>query len=404
MYSTLSSTLTRRIDKLEKKRNGIYFTPPNTVRKNIQYIEPFMDHVRTVLEPSCGSCEYITALQERYATIRITGIEYNEIIYESIKSLATDTLQLIHGDFLQYETNTKYDLIIGNPPYFVMKKNEVPESYYDYFEGRPNIFILFIIKALRLLNKNGILSFVLPRNFLNCLYYDKTRRYILERFHIVSIMECDDDYMETKQETIILILQNKSPELEREYVYAIPIGRFMIFGIPGHLREIQTLLQNTSTLESLGFEVNVGSIVWNMCKKELTDDSSHTLLVYSSDIKGNRLEIQQYRNDAKKNYIKRKGSREPLLIINRGYGVGEYKFTYCLLNEQEEESIECAIENHLICIRYKGTIKRETLIEMYRKIIMSFECAKTKRFIQLYFGNNAINTTELCTIVPQYMM
>jgi hypothetical protein len=401
MYSTLSHTLTSCIDKSEKKKNGIYFTPPNTIQKNLQYIEPFMKNIKTVLEPSCGSCEYLTALQERY-DVHITGIEYNDTIFKSIISLESNILQLIHDDFLQYETNTTYDLIIGNPPYFVMKKKDVPESYYDYFEGRPNIFILFLIKALQLLNENGILSFVLPRNFLNCLYYDKTRKYIVDHFHIISILECDDDYIDTKQDTIILILQHKTPEPKSKY--ATTIGRFTIFGLPDHLLEMKSLTQGSTTLEKLSFEVTVGNIVWNMCKKELTDDSLHTLLVYSSDIKHNRLEIQQYRNDAKKNYIQRKGSREPLLVINRGYGVGEYKFTYCLLNEQEEDAIEYVIENHLICIRYKGTIKRETLIEMYKKIIRSFECEKTKKFIRLYFGNNAINTTELCTIVPQYMI
>ena len=34
----------------------------------------------------------------------------------------------------------KFDLIIGNPPYFVMKKTDVDESYHNYFDGRPNIF------------------------------------------------------------------------------------------------------------------------------------------------------------------------------------------------------------------------------------------------------------------------
>ena len=121
MYSTLSHTLTSCIDKSEKKKNGIYFTPPNTIQKNIQYIEPFMKDIKTVLEPSCGSCEYITALKERY-DVHITGIEYNDTIFKSIISLESDSLQLIHDDFLQYETNTTYDLIIGNPPYFVMKK------------------------------------------------------------------------------------------------------------------------------------------------------------------------------------------------------------------------------------------------------------------------------------------
>ena len=91
-----------------------------------------------------------------------------------------------------------------------MKKNEVDKSYYKYFEGRPNIFILFLIKSLHLLNNNGILSFVLPKSFLNCLYYDNTRKYIADNFKIIDILECDDNYIETKQATIIFIVQNNN--------------------------------------------------------------------------------------------------------------------------------------------------------------------------------------------------
>ena len=69
-----------------------------------------------------------------------------------------------------------------------MKKADVDNSYYNYFDGRPNIFILFIIKSLSLLNNKGILTFVLPKNFLNCLYYDKTRKHIIENFAILNIL------------------------------------------------------------------------------------------------------------------------------------------------------------------------------------------------------------------------
>ena len=59
-----------------------------------------------------------------------------------------EKLSLHNEDHLQMNFEQKYDLVIGNPPYFVMKKKEVDDSYYDYFDGRPNIFILFIIKSL----------------------------------------------------------------------------------------------------------------------------------------------------------------------------------------------------------------------------------------------------------------
>ena len=202
MFTELSYTLTKSLDKSEKKNNGIYFTPSKTVASNLTFLEPYMNDVKSVLEPSCGSCEYILQLYEQYKDIKITGIEYNKTIFDSIKELENDNIKLYHSNFLTYEFTSKYDLIIGNPPYYVMSKNEVDKEYHDYFDGRPNIFLLFIIKSLGLLNEEGLLSFVLPKNFLNCLYYDKTRKYIYTHFQILQIVDCNDSYIETQQREI----------------------------------------------------------------------------------------------------------------------------------------------------------------------------------------------------------
>ena len=399
-YSELSHELTKKISKDDKKKQGVYFTPPKTIHKNIQYLEPYMSNIKEVLEPSCGSCEYISALSKKYKDVNITGFELNKTIFESIQHIGNDTIKLLNLDYLTHDDNKKYDLIIGNPPFFVMKKKEVDELYYDYFEGRPNIFILFIIRSLKLLNENGILSFILPKNFLNCLYYDKTRKYINDNFTILNILDCNEVYIDTQQETVIIIIQNKIPVDKSKYVFKI--GSFTIFGLPDNITKIKSLYNNSKTLCQMGFSVSVGNVVWNQCKTELTNDESKTLLIYSSDIKNNKLEIQQYKNNDKKNYINKKGFKNPLLVINRGYGVGKYIFNHCLINETDE--IEYLIENHLICIKYKNSnsISKDELIELYKKIIKSFENDKTKEFINIYFGNNAINTTELCNILPMY--
>ena len=65
-YSELSRKLTKKINKTEKKKNGIYFTPPETINKNIKFLEPFMKNITNILEPSCGSCEYILQLNSVY--------------------------------------------------------------------------------------------------------------------------------------------------------------------------------------------------------------------------------------------------------------------------------------------------------------------------------------------------
>ena len=61
------------------------------------------------------------------------------------------------------------------------------------------------------------------------------------------------------------------------------------------------------------------------------------------------------------------------------------------------------IENHLICIEYKKKIPKKKLRELYEKIIESLKSEKTSEFVSLYFGNNAINATELKTLFPIYL-
>lgn len=393
-YSILSYNLTKKIDKTEKKKNGIYFTPYTTINKTLNFLKPYMGNIKEVLEPSCGSCEYILNLKSD--NIHITGIEKNEIIFESIKDLQTDNIKLYCSDYLTHVFNRKFDLIIGNPPYFTIKKDKVCKEYFNYFSGRPNIFILFIIKSLTLLNPNGILSFILPKNFLNCVYYDKTRKHINNNYKILTILNCNDTYIETKQETVLMIVQNNL-DIHNNVLYSLNINSFTIFGLPENIVKLNNLTKNSTTLYNLGFDVNVGTIVWNQNKSKLTCDKK-TLLIYSSDITDNKLAVRKYKDDSKKNYIDEPGLNVPLLVLNRGYGVGKYKFNYCLL----DLDFEYLIENHLISIKYKGEIQHDQLIEKYNSIIKSFENKKTQDFIKLYFGNNAINTIELCNILPIY--
>ena len=310
---------------------------------------------------------------------------------------------------MKYNHETTYGLIIGNPPYFVMKKKEVDKSLYEYFDGRPNIFILFIIKSLQLLRNNGILSFVLPKNFLNCLYYDKTRKYINENFKILDILECQDKYIETKQDTIIIIIQKKKKKTNKKYV--LKRHNYLIFGTSDNIKELKKLYTDSKSLSELDFEVKVGNIVWNQCKYFLTDDNTKIRLIYNSDIVNKKLTLKEYTNNNKKNfidinkidknkiqYIIKKIHTSPILVVNRGYGVGKYKFEYCLINVD----FKYFIENHLIYIKYKKNITNSKLIKLYNKIINSFHNQKTIDFIKLYFGNNAINITELNYIFPIY--
>jgi tRNA1(Val) A37 N6-methylase TrmN6 len=393
-FTELSRKLTKQLSKEEKKEYGIFLTPLTTIQKNIEFLSPYIKDGMSVLEPSCGSCHFIFSLLEKY-DLNITGVEFNKKIFDSIAKYETDKVRLYHRDFIKFVELDTYDLIIGNPPYFVMKKTDVPSMYHKYFDGRPNIFILFIIKSLHLLKKDGILSLVLPKSFLNCLYYNKTRKYIIENYKILTIIECSDEYLDTKQETIILVVQNKKDVCGNAGFVLNYEGNY-IFGNPAIIDKLRDLYAGSTTLSQMGCRVFVGTVVWNQNKAILTNDATKTRLIYSSDIKDNELVLQKYANKEKKNYIDKAGCNEPVLVINRGYGVGNYKFDYSLI----EGGFDYLIENHLICV--KCDLGNEGAVAMYEKIISSLENSKTIEFIKLYFGNNAINTTELAHILPIY--
>lgn len=401
-FSELSIKLTKNINNDVIKAGGIYFTPPSIIQKNIDRIIKKIKNIdiQHVLEPSCGSCEYVNAIDKKYSDINITAIELNKDIYDAINTLMFENnVSLINVDFLKFQTDMRYDLIIGNPPYFVMNKDSIDKKYKSYFDGRPNIFIIFIIKCLELLNDNGVLSFVLPNSFINCLYYDKLRKFVFENYKIIDIMNCSDDiFLETQQETVVFIIQKNPNNQTHNSKFTMDINNYTIFNTRKNIKKIRKLYENSTTLMNLGFGVNVGTVVWNQCKQILTDDNSATRLIYSSDIVEQQLITKKYKNNDKKNYIKKEGLTNPLLVINRGYGKGKYKLDYCLIDVEEKY----LIENHLICINYTNPIEKSQLLEMYKKLILSLNDDRTTEFINLYFGNNAINCSELRNVLPIY--
>ena len=400
-FTELSKSITKSIDSKTKKNEGIFFTPQSIINMTIERINKENITINRVLEPSCGSGEFLDVIDQTYQDKDITGIELNNTIFENIKNKTYEAnqLTLINQDYLKWNSNKKFDLIIGNPPYFVMKKSDVDEIFHEFIDGRPNIFTLFIIHSLQFLETDGILAFVLPKNFVNCLYYSLLRHHIYEKYKIIDIIHCDANlFMETAQDTIIFIIQNTTPPEGHNDQFTMNASTTTLFNSISNTHRIKELYEGSKTLSQLGFDVNVGNVVWNQVKESLTDDKEQTRLIYSGDVKNNKLVQTQYKDPKKKNYIRKEGDNGLTMVLNRGYGKGKYIFSYAVVDMKGPY----LIENHLINIRYNKDISKKELMKKYKSLIKSFTDKRTTEFIELYFGNNAINTTELKTILPIY--
>lgn len=403
-FSPLTIEITKTLTKSEKKEFGIFITPLSIIERIHKCI---LDHlgndvssVKKILEPSCGTCEIVKYCDNIYSDVTIDAVEFNNTIYSAVKDISfKNSVSLVHSDFLKFESEKQYDLIIGNPPYFVCKKTDVPKKYDEFIHGRPNIFGLFILHSLSMLKPEGILAFIIPKSFLNSLYYSQIRNYIKQTCTIIKIDDYSDlnNFIDTQQSTFGLIIKKNSieqPVLECKYSMLFN-GNFIFTDNAIKLKE---LFEGSTTLEKMGLKVRTGQIVWNEHKDELTDDVDDTILVYNSNISNdNKFVIKEFKNDEKKQYINEAGRIDPVLVVNRGNGNSAYKLTYALI-----EKGPFLIENHLNEIYSPKKMEKNKLLDVYSRIMNSFKNPKTKKFIELFLGNNGLSKTELETIFPIY--
>jgi tRNA1(Val) A37 N6-methylase TrmN6 len=403
-FSELTLKITKDLTKEEKKNYGIFISPNSIISSLfssvVSHLNNDISSIKRILEPSCGTCEIVNYCDNIMENVEIDAVELNDKIYGSISSLKfKNKVQLYNADFIKYKPVTFYDLIIGNPPYFVCKKEDVPKEYADYIHGRPNIFGLFILHSLSLLKPGGIIALVIPNSFLNSLYYSKIRNYIKETCTIVKIDDYSslNDFIDTEQSTFGLILQkNVSKQEATECTYSMLFNGNYIF--TNDSVELKKMFEKSTTLEKIGLKVRTGQIVWNEVKDELTDDEDNTVLIYNSNIsKDNKLELKKFKNDEKGQYINRDGRIDPVLVVNRGNGNSSYKLNYTIIRQGP-----FLIENHLNEIYSPKKMKNQELIILFEKIIKSFENPKTKKFIEIFLGNNGLSKTELETIFPIY--
>jgi hypothetical protein len=406
-YSALTIHTTKQLSKAEKKKFGIFITPKIIIDKllhsTIEYAHSTGLVIKKILEPSCGTCEIINSCDTLFQDVEIQGVEYNEKVFDVIKELSfKNNVRLTKMDFMKYNTTgeEQFDLSVGNPPYFVCSKSDVSTKYQPFCSGRPNIFGLFIIHTLSMLSQNGILSFVVPKSFLNSLYYAPIRNHIKKTCVILNIIDFtqDNEFIDTDQATFGLIIQKLDSPLPESTDCAFSLNINNNFMFASDSAQLNGLFEGSTTLEKMGFKVRTGTIVWNEHKDELSDDADDTLLIYNSNISNeNTLEIKTFKNIEKGQYIKKAGKIDPTLVVNRGNGNSAYKLNYAIIREAPY-----LIENHLNEIYFPKKVEKTVLLEMYNKIIDSFQNPKTQHFIELFLGNNGLSKTELETIFPIY--
>jgi hypothetical protein len=107
-----------------------------------------------------------------------------------------------------FQAKGGFDVLIANPPYVTIalgkKQNFFTEKevstlktlFTDVFEYKGNTFALFLSKAIRLLNRQGLLTYIIPNTLLLNSTFEKTRKYILNNTDIDILLNFKDSIFE----------------------------------------------------------------------------------------------------------------------------------------------------------------------------------------------------------------
>ena len=205
--------------KHNHRKNGGHYQTPAVIADFMagysSYAEPHMRVLdpgigtgilsAAVCEAACRSGTVKTVHVDAYETDRLLAAISRLVLSHSRNWLAQRdvalTFDVRHKDFvLEYaegfaamskanggsahpdSTNPEYNLVISNPPYFKIGKDD-PRAvvWASIVHGQPNIYAIFMAISAELLSKTGKLVYIVPRSFASGPYFKRFREVFFRR-------------------------------------------------------------------------------------------------------------------------------------------------------------------------------------------------------------------------------
>ena len=104
-------------------------------------------------------------------------------------------MNIYNEDGLKIDWETKFDIIIGNPPYVGHKlltkeyKQFVMTKYKEVYRDKSDLYFCFYKNSLELLKDDGVIHLITPRYFLESISAKLLRKYLEENAEIEEIID-----------------------------------------------------------------------------------------------------------------------------------------------------------------------------------------------------------------------
>lgn len=243
------------IDDSYKKTNGIFYTDYYLAERML--LELKSDRNARILDPCCGTGVFLYAARKNgYTNLYGTDIDPSAIqfckdritdgdfaVFDSIGRESRDTLSIV-------AMTDKADVVIGNPPYVPLGQEAPLNSTYLFrrrvSDSGNNLFVAALMRAFDLVKEGGIVTYILPKNYLHVASYGLSRRELLKEKTIVSIVDLGAFFKNVRGEQIVLTVKNATAENKHKIkIKKLSSNRFVnLSSIPQNFYKDEILLFN----------------------------------------------------------------------------------------------------------------------------------------------------------------
>lgn len=274
-------------EQTAKKAKGQFFTPID-IAKFMGKLSHTEKTDISILDPGCGLCILSCAIVQAQVdsnhnleNIKLVAYETDKgilplanVVLEYLKNWVTNkgiefNFHINTENFVEvnykalYKPGANFDIIITNPPYFKLSKEDPLVSFCNILvSGQPNIYALFLGIASALLKEHGELISITPRSFSSGKYFQAFRNYFFSKLSLDFVHLFDsrrDTFNKDKvlQEVVIMRCKKETKMQEGKVIISSSAGTYDLSTAPFKIHSSKEILDYKSDQKVLHIPINL---------------------------------------------------------------------------------------------------------------------------------------------------